>query len=72
MIPNYQELMRPVLAFARSGEVHIQDTVENISSDLGLSEEERSEMLQSGKQTRITNRIHWARSYLKQAQLVSG
>lgn len=70
MIPNYQELMRPVLEFASNREVSIRDAVEAISEDLGLSDEEKTKLLPSGKQTRIANRIHWARSYLKQAGLV--
>jgi len=35
-----------------------------------LSEEEKLELLPSGKQTRFANRVHWARSYLKQAGLL--
>lgn len=70
MIPNYQELMRPVLEFSGGREVNIRDAVEAISENIGLSEEEKTELLPSGKQTKIANRIHWARSYLKQAGLV--
>lgn len=70
MIPNYQELMRPVLEFSSGREVSIRDAVETISENLGLSEEEKTKLLPSGKQTTIANRIHWARSYLKQAGLV--
>lgn len=70
MIPNYEELMRPVLEFSDGQEVSIRDAVEAISENLGLSEEEKTELLPSGKQTKIANRIHWARSYLKQAGLV--
>jgi restriction system protein len=36
-----------------------------------LTDEERGELLPSGKQARFTNRVHWAKSYLKQAGLVS-
>jgi len=70
MIPNYQELMRPVLEFSGGREVRIRDAVEAISKNLGLSEDEKTDLLPSGKQTIIANRIHWARSYLKQAGLV--
>ena len=35
-----------------------------------LTNEERNELLPSGKQTKFANRVHWARSYLKQAGLV--
>jgi restriction system protein len=70
MIPDYQSLMRPVLGCARKEPRKISDVVEEISVRLKLSEEERRQMLPSGKQTTIANRIHWARSYLKQAGLV--
>jgi len=71
MIPDYQELMRPVLEAAETSPRKISDVVEELSARFQLSEEERAELLPSGKQTRIANRIHWARSYLKQAGLVS-
>lgn len=70
MIPDYQSLMRPVLEKSAVGEVRISDVVEDISNDLNLSEDERNELLPSGKQTTISNRIHWAKTYLKQAGLV--
>lgn len=71
MIPDYQSLMRPVLEAAKSGPQKISDVVERISDQLQLSEDERNQMLPSGKQTVIANRVHWARSYLKQAGLVT-
>ena len=70
MIPNYQSLMRPVLECARKEPRKISDVVEEISNNLELSVEELNQMLPSGKQTTIANRIHWARSYMKQAGLV--
>ncbi len=70
MIPDYQSLMKPVLELAASGEVKISDAVRQLEQDFRLSEEEKSELLPSGKQTRFANRVHWARSYLKQAGLL--
>lgn len=70
MIPDYQSLMRPVLECAKNEPRKISDVVEEISEHLELSEEERQQMLPSGKQTTIANRVHWARSYMKQAGLV--
>ena len=70
MIPDYQSLMRPVLEAAAVEPRRIGDVVEHISDQLDLSPEERSQMLPSGKQTVIANRVHWARSYLKQAGVV--
>lgn len=70
MIPDYQSLMRPVLDCARNGPRKMTDVVEEIADQLRLTDEERSQLLPSGKQTKIANRVHWARSYMKQAGLV--
>lgn len=70
MIPSYRELMPRVLRAGLNGEVRIRDVVEQIAEELDLSEIERTHLLPSGKQTTFSNRVHWARSYLKQAGLV--
>lgn len=70
MIPDYQSLMRPVLECALHEPRKISEVVEEISDRLDLTEQERQQMLPSGKQTTIANRVHWARSYMKQAGLV--
>ena len=70
MIPDYQTLMRPVLECAALGEVKISDVVERLASERALTEEEKTTLLPSGKQTVFANRVHWAKSYLKQAGLV--
>lgn len=71
MIPDYQTLMRPVLQSAAGGERKIADVVEELSDSFDLTSDERAELLPSGRQTKIANRVHWARSYLKQAGLLS-
>lgn len=70
MIPDYQTLMKPVLELGASGEIKISEAVGQLAEQFGLTEEERAELLPSGKQSRFANRVHWARSYLKQAGLV--
>jgi restriction system protein len=70
MIPDYQALMRPVLECAASGEVRISDVVDRLADNCQLTDEERNELLPSGKQTRFSNRVHWAKSFLEQAGLV--
>ena len=70
MIPTYQELMTPVLERAREGEVKFRDAVDEISNELKLTDEELSELLPSGKQTVIANRIGWAKTYLSKAGLL--
>jgi restriction system protein len=69
-IPDYQSLMLPVLVASSKGEVRIGPVVEELADQLGLSPEERSELLPSGLQTVFSNRVHWAKSYLSKAQLV--
>jgi restriction system protein len=69
-IPDYQSLMLPVLAASSTGEVSIRAVIEQLADQLGLSPEERSELLPSGKQTVFSNRVHWAKTYLAQAGLV--
>ena len=69
-IPDYQTLMKPVLRSSVKGERHVSDVVAELDQEFGLSAEERAELLPSGKQTTFANRVHWAKSYLKQAGLV--
>lgn len=70
MIPDYQTLMRPVLRSSADGEVRISDVVDQLAEKFDLTEDEREELLPSGKQSRFSNRVHWAKGYLKQAGLV--
>ncbi len=70
MIPDYQSLMKPVLELAASGEVKISDAVTQLERSFRLNDDEKAELLPSGKQTKFANRVHWARSYLKQAGLL--
>lgn len=69
-IPDYQTLMLPVLAIAAGGETRVPITAEKIADQFGLTEAEREEMLPSGKQRLLHNRIHWAKFYMTKAGLV--
>jgi len=69
-VPDYQSLMLPVLAQSASGEARIGDVVDRLADQLKLSEDDLAELIPSGKQTTFSNRVHWAKSYLKQAGLV--
>lgn len=62
--------MRPVLVCAAAGETRIGDTVDKLANQVGLTPEERAELLPSGKQTRFANRVNWAKAYLAKAGLV--
>ena len=70
-IPDYQSLMLPLLEFTRDGKDHtISEAVEAIANQLGLSSEDRSEMLPSGGQQKLFNRIGWSRTYMVKAGLL--
>lgn len=69
-VPSYQEFMLPVLMLASRGETTISACSDELRSQYSLSEEDVSEMLPSGRQTRFSNRVHWAKSYLVQAGLL--
>jgi restriction system protein len=71
-IPDYQTLMLPVLKLASDEAEHkFSQAVEELADVFSLSSEERSELLPSGSQAVFNNRVGWARSYLKQAGLLS-
>jgi len=70
-IPDYQTLMLPLLKIAGDGGVHSKrDVVPELATQFGLTEEERKELLPSGKQEIFNNRVGWARTYLKKALLI--
>ncbi len=70
-IPDFQSVMLPLLKFSSDQAEHsLQDAVEFLADQFGLTLEERQELLPSGKQARFDNRVAWARSYFKQAGLV--
>lgn len=69
-IPDYQTLMLPVLRAAADGETRVPEAEEKIAQEFQLSWEEREQLLPSGKQRLLHNRIHWAKFYLQKAGLI--
>ena len=59
-IPDYQTLMLSVLRAAADGEVRVSDAVETLADELELTEEERAQLLPSGRQPVIYNRVQWS------------
>ena len=62
--------MLPVLRLIADGAETIPACEPRLAKQFGLSEEEREELLPSGKQRILANRAHWARHYMAQAKLV--
>lgn len=71
-IPDFQSVMRPVLAMVQDGvPLRLSELRERIAEVFQLTEEERKERLPLGHQTVINNRVGWARTYLNKAGLLT-
>jgi len=62
--------MLPLLRLSAEGETRIGQAAEIIADELNLSDGEREEMLPSGKQRRLHNRLQWAKFYMSKAGLI--
>jgi restriction system protein len=71
VIPDYQGYMLPLLKAIADGEEHaLRDVTRKLADDFGLTDPERQELLPSGQQTILSNRVSWAKTYLKKAGLI--
>lgn len=67
-VPDYQMLMRPVLELHADGAQHAaKDMVGAMADRFELTSDERAQLLSSGRQTLVANRVNWALTYLVQA-----
>ncbi len=70
-IPDFQTVMRPILAMLADGETQRTRAITTaIADQFGLSDDERSIMLPSGRARLIDNRVGWALTHLAQAGLL--
>lgn len=70
-IPDFQTVMRPILVHLADGEARRSRGVKDLVADeFGLTDEERAEMLPSGRQRIIDNRVSWALTHMAQAGLL--
>ena len=70
-VPDFQTLMLPLLKTAADGQDQsISEAIDALAQEFRLSDEEREELLPSGRQARFDNRVGWARTYLKKAGLL--
>ena len=69
-IPDYQTIMLPLLKLAGDGKEHsLREAIDRLASEFKLSDEERKELVPSGRQEVFDNRVGWARTYMKKAGL---
>lgn len=70
-IPTYQEAMLPLLKFAGDQEEHsLSEATRAVSDAFRLTDDERNDLLESGRKAIIADRVGWARTYLGQAGLL--
>jgi restriction system protein len=70
-IPDYQAFMLPLLRLASDGKEHsMREAFDALADAFALTEEERTELLPSGRQPTFENRVGWAKTYLKKAGLL--
>ena len=70
-IPDFQAIMLPLLQYVSDGKEHsLRDAITYLADIFNLIDEERKELLASGQQAVFDNRVGWARTYLKKADLL--
>jgi restriction system protein len=70
-IPDYQTCMLHLLRLASDGAEHtLKDAVPALADIVQLTDTERTKLLPSGQQAVFHNRVAWANTYLKKAELL--
>ncbi len=71
-IPDFQTLMRPTLAYLGDGQTRTSREIKAaMANEFELTVEDRAQMLPSGRQRTMDNRVGWSLTYLFQAGLIS-
>lgn len=71
-IPPYDDLMLPILeALVDRAEHRFADLCDSIAQKMELTEEEKAELLPSGRHTKLKSRVGWAKTYLHKAGLLT-
>lgn len=71
MIPPFQTIMRPLLECLQDGQEHsFKEIVEELATRFDLTQNEREQLQPSGRAYVFSNRISWAKTYMKKAGLL--
>ncbi|GAC1578354.1 MAG: hypothetical protein PVS3B3_27640 [Ktedonobacteraceae bacterium] len=71
-VPDFQSLMLPLMKIASDEKEHsTSEVIEILAQQFGLGEDDRDELLPSGKQRKFDNRVNWTKTYLQKALLLS-
>jgi restriction system protein len=70
-VPDFQSLMLPILKIASDGQEHTsRELLQTLSEQLGLTENDKNQLLPSGRQRTFDNRVAWARVHMRMAGLL--
>jgi restriction system protein len=70
-IPDFEMMMKPMLNAASDKQEHsYRDTIEFLAQKYNLSDDERKELLPSGRMPIFDNRVGWTQFHLKKAGLL--
>lgn len=70
-IPDYQTIMLPLLKLVKqNGDISFSKATAIIADQFNLTDQEKRQLLSSGKQAVINSRVSWANTYLKKAGLL--
>jgi restriction system protein len=70
-VPPFQEMFLPFLQLLSDGRAHkMRDVEKHVADYFNLSPADRQETIPSGKFTKLSNRVGWARTHLKFAGLI--
>jgi restriction system protein len=70
-VPDYETLMLPVLRLFNDGATNVSECLPEVRRQFDVTDEEAQELIPSGRTTLLRNRVHWARTYLGKAGLLS-
>jgi len=70
-VPDFQSFFKPVLEYSSDGREHsLEEVRTHLTNHFNLNDEDKSERVPSGTQTKFDNRIYWTKSYFSKAKLI--
>jgi len=70
-VPDFQSIMLPLLKFCGDGKEHTnREAIDALAQEFGITDDEQKQLLPSGQQRVLDNRVAWARAHMKMALLV--
>lgn len=70
-VPDYETLMLPLLQAVGEGVRNVAEAQPVIKRRFGISDAAADELIPSGRVTVLASRLHWARSYMSKAGLLT-